>query len=48
MSTQQGGIESRQSSPSPIERGLFILDVAGLKKSAGQGMRVSIDHCCLR
>ena len=33
MSVQQGGIESWQSSPSPVERGLFMLDVPGLKKA---------------
>ena len=34
-------------SPSPVERGLFMLDAPGLKKAAGLGMRMSIDHCCL-
>ena len=33
MTVQQGGIESWQSSPSPVERGLFMLDVPGLKKA---------------
>ena len=44
MSVQQGGTESWQGSPSPVERGLFMLDVPGLKMAAGLGMRVSIDH----
>ena len=34
--------------PSPIERGLFMMDVPALKKAASLGMRGSIDHCCLR
>ena len=48
MSIQQGGMESWQRSPSPVERGPFMLDVPGLKKAVGLGMRVSIDHCCIR
>ena len=47
MSVHQGGIESWQCSPSPVEKGPFILDVPGLKKAVGLGMRVTIDHCCL-
>ena len=46
MSVQQGGIYRVPASP--FERDLFMLDVPGLKKAAGLGMRVSIDHGCLR
>ena len=37
MSIQQGGIETWQCSPSPVERVPFMLDVPGLKKAAGSG-----------
>ena len=47
MSVQQGGIESWQCSHSPVERGLFMLDVPGLQKAADLGMRVGVDHCGL-
>ena len=47
MSIQQGGIETWQCSPSPVERGPFMLDVPGLKNAPGLGMRVSINHCFL-
>ena len=40
-------MESWQSSPFPVEWGPFMLDVSGLKKAAGLGMRVSINHCYL-